>query len=318
MKKPAQQAAKRQKTERKTVYSRLERIPEGNADSRIMPGCLVLEGGAFRGVYTSGVLDVLMQNGINLDTTIGVSAGALNALGYVSGQIGRSARIILRYRHDPRYVGLGPVLNRKDRGVIGFDFMLDQMNRIEPLNVERLMDPGRRLIAVATAITTGWPVYFERRQDVQAFYKAVQASASMPYVSSPVTVQGIRCLDGGCSVKIPFEWALEHGYKKVVVVRTRDRSYRPQRHDLSRAAGSVYGDYPEFAAALANMNESYIRELEILDRLESEGRIFQIVPSLPIQIGRLESDMEKLGDVYWQGVHDAKENLERLKDYLKA
>lgn len=300
---------------KKGMYSHLDRIPEGMADTRLTPGCLVLEGGAFRGIYTSGVLDVLMQNGINLQTTIGVSAGALNGLGYLAGQIGRNARINLKYRNDPQYVGLMPVLNRKDRGVIGFDFLFGRMNQIEPMNMERIMDQRRRLIAVATALTTGWPVYFERQQDTEDLFMALRASASMPYVSQPVTVRGIRCLDGGCSVKIPYEWALEHGYKKIVVVRTRDGHYRP-KEDNVQFAERVYGEFPEFAAALATMNRRYAVELDVLDRLEAEGRVFVIKPSLPITIGRLESDVEKLGDVYWLGVHDAKEQMEALKAYL--
>ena len=302
----------------KSGYSRFGHIPTGNASMRITPGCLCLEGGAFRGLYTSGVLDVLMMNEISFETTIGVSAGALNALGYVSGQIGLSARMNLRYRNDPRYVGIGPMMSRKNQGVIGFDFLFEQMEKTEPLNRDRLMRPERRMIAVATALTTGWPVYFEKKQNIAELYEAVRASASMPFVSRPVCVDGIHCLDGGCSVKIPFEWALQNRFEKIVVVRTRDRSYRPQVRDRSGIIHQMYGDFPEFADVLQQMDERYIRELEMLERLEKEGRVFEIVPSIPIRIGRLEGNVEKLGDVYWMGVHDAKEQLPALREYLAA
>ena len=305
------------KAPRKSVYSRLDRIPAGEARKVITPGCLCLEGGAFRGLYTSGVLDVLMMNDINFETTIGVSAGALNALSYVAGQIGLSARMNLRYRRDPRYVGIGPMMSRQNQGVIGFDFLFSQMERTEPLNRERLMQSERRMIAVATALTTGWPVYFEKKQNLDELLMAVRASASMPFVSRPVNVCGIRCLDGGCSVKIPFEWALPR-FEKIVVVRTRDRSFRPSLHDNSKIIHQLYGDFPEFEDVLLRMNETYIRELKEVDRLHEEGRIFEIVPSIPIRIGRLEKDVEKLGDVYWQGVHDAKEQLPALREYLSA
>ena len=305
------------KAPRKSVYSRLDRIPAGEARKVITPGCLCLEGGAFRGLYTSGVLDVLMMNDINFETTIGVSAGALNALSYVAGQIGLSARMNLRYRRDPRYVGIGPMMSRQNQGVIGFDFLFSQMERTEPLNRERLMQPERRMIAVATALTTGWPVYFEKKQNLDELLMAVRASASMPFVSRPVNVCGIRCLDGGCSVKIPFEWALPR-FEKIVVVRTRDRSFRPSLHDNSKIIHQLYGDFPEFEDVLLRMNETYIRELKEVDRLHEEGRIFEIVPSIPIRISRLEKDVEKLGDVYWQGVHDAKEQLPALREYLSA
>ncbi|MBQ9008044.1 MAG: patatin family protein, partial [Clostridia bacterium] len=121
-----------------------------------------------------------------------------------------------------------------------------------------------------------------------------------------------------CSVKIPFEWALQNRFEKIVVVRTRDRTYRPPKQDSSGIIHQMYGEFPEFEDVLLRMDEIYIRELEQVDRLHAEGRIFEIVPSIPIRIGRLERNLEKLGDVYWQGVHDAREQLPALREYLAA
>ena len=114
------------------IFSGLDRLPKGLASEHLTEGCVVLEGGAFRGLYTSGVLDALMEAGINLSCTVGVSAGALNGMNYVSGQIGRSGRLNLTYRHDSRYVGLKAI--HKNRGVIGFDFILKNVNKEDPLN----------------------------------------------------------------------------------------------------------------------------------------------------------------------------------------
>ena len=142
----------------KKVFSGLSRLPKGLASDQLTEGCIVLEGGAFRGLYTSGVLDALMEAGINLSCTVGVSAGALNGMNYVSGQIGRSGRLNLTYRHDSRYVGLKAI--RKNRGVIGFDFILKNVNKEDPLNEERFFRPDSRFVVVATdCITMAFPIW---------------------------------------------------------------------------------------------------------------------------------------------------------------
>lgn len=153
------------------VFSGLDRLPKGLASEQLTEGCVVLEGGAFRGLYTSGVLDALMEAGINLSCTVGVSAGALNGMNYVSGQIGRSGRLNLTYRHDSRYVGLKAI--RKNRGVIGFDFILKNVNKEDPLNEERFFRPDRRFIVVATDCITGRPRYFEKAER-ETIFQAVQ------------------------------------------------------------------------------------------------------------------------------------------------
>lgn len=135
------------------VYSGIDRLPKGEAADRLTEGCIVLEGGAFRGVYGEGVLDALMEADLNFRCTIGVSAGALNGATYVSGQIGRSARINLRYRHDSRYVGARAL--RNNHGVIGFDFAFETLERDDPFDRARFMEPNRRFIAVAANCKTG-------------------------------------------------------------------------------------------------------------------------------------------------------------------
>lgn len=193
------------------VYSKLDQIPCGIASNKTIDGCIVLEGGAFRGLYTAGVLDALMENDINLSCTIGVSAGAMNGVNYVAGNIGRTARINLKYRHDSRYVGVKAI--RKNKGIIGFDFVFKQINKTDPLNNELFYDEKKRFIASCTSCVTGEQTFFEKGK-CKDIYKAIQASASMPYVSEMVKVEGKPYLDGGCSKAIPYEWALANDYKK--------------------------------------------------------------------------------------------------------
>lgn len=298
------------------IYSGLASLPKGDAPGTVTEGCLVLEGGAFRGVYTNGVLDVLMQNGINLRTTYGVSAGALNAINYVAGQIGRSARVNLRYRRDSRYVGKDAI--KENKGIIGFDFIFGELEGIEPLNKERLMHGGRELFAVATCLETAEPEAFGNDGTLEELFQAVRASASLPYISKSVPIGEKHYLDGGCSCKIPYRFALDRGFEKIVVVRTRPRSYRKQLKPKRRLPTEklVYKDCPAFAESLLRSSDCYNRQCDELEELEAKGRIFVLAPSEPVSVSRLESDMEKLGSLYRLGCSDTINKLEALREYL--
>ena len=295
------------------VYKDLDRIPRGQSDDSVTQGCLVLEGGAWRGIYTEGVLDALLQENINMQTVIGVSAGAMNGHSYMAGQIGRTARVNLHYRHDPDYVGVGAF--KENHGITGFSYLFDELANQEPLDMERFNDPRRRFIAVAASLETGEAVYFERGKcsDIQ---KAVQASATVPYISEPVMIDGKPYLDGGCAVKIPLDWALEEGFEKIVIIRTRERGFRKEPRAPLALQKRLYGNYPEFVADLQEEVPHYNLLLERIEQMQDDGRIFVISPSEPIRIKRFEGDMDKLGELYWLGYKDGKESLEGLKAYL--
>lgn len=299
---------------KKTVFSGIGQLPSGQASDRFTQGCIILEGGAFRGLYTSGVLDALMEADINMQCTVGVSAGALNGMNYVSGQIGRSGRINLRYRRDSRYVGLQAY--HTNRGIIGFDFVLQMVNQWDPFDLEAFNNPGKRFIAVASNCLTGKPEYFEKGK-CKNIMRAIQASASMPYVSKPVAVEGIPCLDGGCTDKIPIEWAVRNGYQKIIVVKTRPACFRKKKNVKSiRLAQRVYRSFPRFAKALAVGDQRYNLQCDRIERLQKAGRIFVISPSASLTVSRLERNMEKLGEFYYLGYNDAREQMERIREYL--
>ncbi len=293
------------------IYSKLGSIPTGFAQEGLVEGCLVLEGGAFRGMYTQGALDAWMQRGVNFSCTLGVSAGALGGVSYVSGQIGRSARANLGHRHDKAYIG--PQALRKSKSLIRLDFLLNDYNAIEPLDEGRFNDPRRRFLAEATDCRTGEPVFWERGQcDI---FAAVKASASMPFVTPMVDVNGVPCLDGGCSCGIPFDWALGQGYDKIVVVRTRHRSYRKPPKE-NNTAEAVYRRWPEFARNVDRIHTVYNGLCDRLEELERSGRIFVLAPERPITVSRVEGNMEKLGALYWQGYTEALNSLDALSKYL--
>ncbi|WP_418765132.1 patatin-like phospholipase family protein [Mailhella sp.] len=298
------------------IYSGLDRLPRGLASNNVTPGCLVLEGGALRGTYSVGVMDALMEADVNFACTVGVSAGALNGISYVSGQIGRSARSPLRYRHDPRYFGVRAFL--RNRTPFGFDFMFGELSKtLDPLDMERFLRPERRFVAVATNCLTGKAEYFEkgRCSDIML---ATRASSTMPYVSQMVRIDGAPYLDGGCACKIPFRWALDNGFRAVVIVKTRPDAYRRDPNAGRALARLFYGPkWQALSDALASSNADYNRLCDEIDDLRREGRAFVISPSRFMNIGRMEKDLEKLGEWYWLGYRDAQTLMPALRDYLR-
>lgn len=302
-------------------YEDIDKLPTGFASRNLTPGILVLEGGGFRGLYTAGVIDALMQADINFQATVGVSAGALYGFCYTSGQLG-SARINLQYRHDDRYMGGRAMI--KNHGIMGWDFMFDELALPNTEACRRFYDDSRRFTAVVSNVDTGKAEYFEKGDHAHAsctdIIQAVCASASLPYISEPIEMDGQHYLDGGCCDKIPVRWAIDQGYDKVVVVRTRHKEYRKEIEPSgSKAAYMVYGkQHPEFAKALAEGDENYNRTCDLLDQLEAEGRIFSITPSKPVEVGRLEGNVDKLGDLYWDGYNDAQALMDDLRAYLAS
>lgn len=296
------------------VYSKVRQLPTGQASEKLVEGCLVLEGGAFRGLYTQGFLDAMMINDLSLSCVIGVSAGALSGASYVSGQIGRSGRINLTYRHDSRYIGTRALIH--NHSILDVGFLTEERGILEPLDTERFYRPDQRFIAVATNCRTGRPACFEKGKcsDMMA---ALRASAAIPFISQMVKIEGVPYLDGACSCRIPYLWALKSGYEKIVVIRTRDREFRKEESGPKRKY-HLYRKYPELVRRLANGDHAYNLQCDELDRLHREGRVFMAAPSKTVTVQQLEKDMEKLGDLYWLGYQDCMDQLTELKRYLIA
>ncbi len=296
-------------------YSRIDEIPAGQATQEITEGCLVLEGGAFRGLYTQGFLDALMLAGINLSCVIGVSAGALGGVNYVSGQIGRSARTNLNFRIDSRYIGKKAMAN--SHSILDVGFLTEDRGIIpEPLDEERFYSPERRFVAVASNVLKGTAQYFEKGEcpDIMA---GIRASATLPFVSPAFVIDGVPYLDGGCVCKIPYEWALEQGYRKIMVIRTRETSFRTAGR-RNPAAVRIYGKYAVFAEKLANNEIDYNKQCDELEKLQAEGSLMQFAPSRKPGVIMIERDLEKLGELYWLGFNDCNSRLDEIKNYLKS
>lgn len=294
----------------------IENIEFKNYDGEISQGCLALEGGAFRGIYTAGVLDYFIEHNLNLNTAYGVSAGALTAANYMAGAYGRSALLILENRNNKRYVGLQAY--KESGSIVGFEFMFNDLNRQYPLNEKVLFSKEKNLNICATNVYTGQAEYFTNHDDSYTFYKAIRASASIPIVSKMVRINNQLYLDGGCVTKLPIRKAIEDGNKKIIFVGTRDASYRrfvnKKETDLVKV---LYRHYPNFVESFSKANEVYNQDCDLIDELVEKKAIYRITPSKKVDVSRLEKSIKKLSDLYYLGYNDAKEQFDKIIEYLK-
>lgn len=276
---------------------------------------LVLEGGGVRGIYTAGVLDVFMEQGLTgFDGVIGVSAGAIHACSYLSGQKGRSIRYYRRYVSDPRFMSLRSWLKTGD--IVGADFCYHELpDKLDVYDHEAFLKNPTPYYAVCTDVETGEPAYI-RLTDMRGQIEYLRASASLPYFSRIVELDGRKYLDGGCSDSIPLEAFCRMGYGRNVVVLTRDASYR-KKPELSALAKLVYRKYPAFVRTLERRHEIYNAQLAQVEAQARTGEAFVLRPSAPLEISRLESDPEKVQQVYDRGRADAEAALLALRAWLQ-
>ena len=283
----------------------------------MIKAALVLEGGALRGMYTSGVLDTFLKNNMEFECVAGVSAGALNAMSYISKQPGRSAKINLEYCDDPRYIGRKAFI--KNKGIIGYDYLFGDISENKvPFDYKSFENTNQRFIIVTTNCEKAETEYLEK-SNCNDLFKAAQASSSMPLASAMVEINNNHYLDGAVTTSIPVKWALEQGYEKVVVVLTRDKTYRKPMlsNKMKKLYELAYHKYPKLIEKLNTMPERYNKlQDEIID-LEKEGKIFIIRPEKEVTVSRLEKDKEKLENLYKEGIAETEKNLDALKEYLE-
>lgn len=275
---------------------------------------LVLEGGGFRGMYTCGVIDVFMENHIDFDQVVGVSAGAAFGCNIKSRQIGRALRYNKRFCRDPRYSGLKSFIKTGD--LYNKEFAYGIVPTIlDPFDTKTFKENPLRFTLVCTDIHTGKPIYHEIENGDATDIEWIRASASIPIVSKPVKLDGYELLDGGVSDSIPVDWMLERSSKTVVVL-TRDKSYRKKPMKYINLLKKAFKEYPKLQKALENRHIVYNETLDRIEQLEREGRIFVIRPSKPIECAMIEKDPNHLQEIYDIGRKDALNYLNDLKEYL--
>lgn len=280
-------------------------------------GALVLEGGSLRCVFTAGVLDVLTEQGIQLSYVNGVSAGTMAGMNYLSGQAGRMLRINQEYLHDKRYMGFESLV--KKRLVFNFDFVFGELSKeLIPFDYQGFFNSPQKFEVVATRCRTGKPEFFEK-SECPEMIKAIQASCSMPLLSRMVTVDHKKYLDGGISLPIAYQRAMDLGYEKVVLILTRHRGFRKKPLDAltKRAYRRYFEPLPNLLESLFEVPERYNRMQEEIDELEESGKIFVIRPEKPVEVSRLERDVRKLEALHREGREIAERRAKELKTFLE-
>ena len=260
---------------------------------------LVLEGGGLRGVFTCGVLDCFMDHGIRFPFTVGVSAGACNGLSYMSGQRGRARSSNIDLMEKYHYVGFKYMLTQ---GCI-MDFKLlfeDFPEKIIPYDYPAYFSNPDRFVMVTTNCLTGKAEYLEEKKSSERVMSIVRASSSLPFVSKITYVDGVPMLDGGIVDSIPVQYAMDQGYEHPLVVLTRNKGYRKKNGNI-RAAKAFYRKYPLLQKAIFQRNIIYNQTMDLIEKLEDEGKITVIRPENPVIVGRMEKDTAKLAALYDEG-----------------
>lgn len=260
---------------------------------------LVLEGGGLRGVFTCGVLDCFMDHGIRFPFTVGVSAGACNGLSYMSGQRGRARSSNIDLMDKYHYVGVKYMLTQ---GCI-MDFKLlfeDFPEKIIPYDYSAYFSNPDRFVMVTTNCLTGKAEYLEEKKSSERVMSIVRASSSLPFVSKITYVDGVPMLDGGIVDSIPVQYAMDQGYEHPVVILTRNKGYRKKNGSI-RAAKAFYRKYPLLQKAIFQRNIVYNQTMDLIEKLEDEGKITVIRPENPVIVGRMEKDTAKLAALYDEG-----------------
>lgn len=278
---------------------------------------LVLEGGGMRGMYTAGVLDRFMEEGIMPDGVIGVSAGAIHGCSYISGQLGRSVRYNLKYINDSRYVSFKNLIKTGD--IFDAEFCYDILpNELSLFDYDAFAENAKKVAfyTVASNLETGEADY-HRCYDFRKEMDYMRASASLPLVSNIVEVDGKKLLDGGTTDSIPLAYFRSIGFKKNIVVLTRPKGYVKKPDSMLSLIGMKYKEYPKYVEANRNRYKTYNRSVQYAEYFEREGSTIIIRPSKPVSIGRLEKDVDKLKYVYKLGRRDAGNKLEEIKALMQ-
>ena len=280
-----------------------------------MKNGLVLEGGGFRGLFTSGILDVMMERDLRFDGLVGVSAGALFGVNFKSHQIGRGLRYNLRYKDHPEYMGLRALI--RTGNIVGPEFAYHVLPfDLDPVDVETFRADPIEFWAVCTDVLSGEPVYHRIDEFTHESIEWLRASASMPLVSKPVEIDGRVLLDGGMVDSIPLEAFQRMGYVRNVVILTQPKGFRKHPMKLNWAFRLFCRRYPLIARTMEYRHEMYNSQLAYLAEAEKNGEVLVLCPDAPLGIGRTETNGPRMQAVYDAGVALARREWNRIQAFI--
>ena len=277
---------------------------------------LVLEGGGMRGLFTAGVMDVMMERGIRFDGIVGVSAGATFGCNYKSHQVGRVLRYNVRFKDDPRYMGLRCLFRTGD--LVAAEFSYHTLpNELDVFDFDAYNRDTAEFHVVCTDVLTGEPVYHRIDRMNDEGLEWIRASASMPLVSRPVSLDGRLLLDGGISDSIPLRYFQQQGFERNVVILTQPKGFYKRRTKLMPLFHLFMRRYPAIVQAMSRRHEMYNDELSYLEEQERLGNILLIYPQSELPIGRTEQDETKMRLVYSMGRQKAEEVFKKDDSRLR-
>lgn len=273
---------------------------------------LVLEGGGMRGVFTSGVLDWMIDHDITFPYLVGVSAGSSNALSFASHQRGRGKYIFADLQVERHYLGMRNLW--RHHSIMDMDLLYHELpETIWPYDYAAYRTNPMRVESVATDCLTGEAVYLEEKEDAARIIDIVRASSSLPFVCPIANVDGRPMLDGGIADSIPLQHALDQGYEHIIVVLTRHKGYRKEEKKV-RIPSFIYARYPKLREAIRTRAMRYNKQVELVEQLEREGRITVIRPDHPVEVARIETDLNKMNTLYQHGFEVAERVLRTYED----
>lgn len=276
---------------------------------------LILEGGAMRGIYTAGVLDVLLENNISVDCVVGVSAGAIHGCSYVSEQYERSIKYYQECRKDYRFMSFKSFF--KTGNVVDTNYCYDEIpNKIYPFDHKSFEKSKTKFYVTVTNLETGEAEYINLKSLKGEKIDYLRASASMPVVSQIVEIDGNKYLDGAIADSIPIKKFLEMGYDRCIVVKTKPNGYKKKKEKILAISKRLYKDYPKFIKKINNRHNMYNETIDYIEELEKENKIIVIEPSTNLKISRMEKKMETIIAMYELGKKDTNTKLKEIKKFF--
>ena len=280
---------------------------------------LVLEGGAFRTIFSSGACDGLLAADIMPDYCVGVSAGIAYGVSYISKQSGRNLEILTHYANDKRYMGVNNLLRPGNhRCYFGLQFTYDTIpNELIPFDYETFAAFPGEVEAVVTNMDTGKAEYLPVPKQDEHF-ELLQATCALPFLFPVYHINGKPYMDGGAADAIPYDHAVEKGCDRVVVILTRERSYIRKQESLQPLIDRFYRKYPKFCDTMRRRADDYNACRGRLFRLEREGKVLIIAPKCTRGFSRTERDVEKIKVLYHDGYQQAVDRQEEIRAFLKG
>ncbi len=278
---------------------------------------IVMEGGASRTIFSAGVTDVLMDENIYPDYFIGVSAGAAYGASYISKQRGRNEEFTRKYMGGGKYMGAKYLFYPKNRSYYNLPFAFDKIpNELVPFDYGTFGAFEGKFMAGVTDIVTGEAKYLPVSADDRK-WKVTVASCALPILFQPVEINGSLYLDGGISDSIPYKEAMREGCDKIIVIITRERSYRKTDESAIKYMKYFYRKYPRVVELMKSRAKRYNEAREEMDRLEKEGKLLIIAPRDTMGVKRTEGNWQKLGPLYRHGIEICREMMPEIKKYLE-